>query len=154
MIVAGSVSTHAVAICHTVAGWSPTPDPTIVPEMPPVTTCVVLTGKPLKPATPITAAAANSADPPCAGTSFCLPRRSPSVVDFRALEGDFGQDFADGGAKAGVIVGDDELDAIEAALAQAEKKVLPGRSAFAIGMSTARIWRRPSQSTPMAISTA
>jgi hypothetical protein len=31
-----------------------------------------------------------------------------------------------------VIVGDDELDAIEAALAQAEKKVLPGRSAFAI----------------------
>ena len=37
MIVAGSVSTHAVAICHAVAVCRPAPDPTIVPEMPPVT---------------------------------------------------------------------------------------------------------------------
>ena len=75
-------------------------------------------------------------------------------VDVAALEGDFGQDFPDGGAKAGVIVGDDELDAIGAALAQAEKKVLPGRSAFAIGHVDRQDLAAPSQSTPMAISTA
>ena len=46
-------------------------------------------------------------------------------VDVAALEGGFGQDLADGRAKACMIVGDDELDAIEAALAQAEKEVLP-----------------------------
>jgi hypothetical protein len=32
-----------------------------------------------------------------------------------------------------VIVGDDELDAVEAAPAQSEKEVLPGRAALAVG---------------------
>ena len=32
-----------------------------------------------------------------------------------------------------MIVGDDELDAVQAALAQAEQEVLPGRAAFAVG---------------------
>ena len=35
--------------------------------------------------------------------------------------------------EAGVIVGDDELDATEASPAQAEKEVLPGRAALAVG---------------------
>src|SRR6516165_9907562 len=47
-------------------------------------------------------------------------------VDVAALESGFGKDLADGRAKAGVIVGDDELDAVEAAPTQAEKEVLPG----------------------------
>jgi hypothetical protein len=34
-------------------------------------------------------------------------------VDVAALEGGFGQNLADGGAKAGVIVGDDERDCRE-----------------------------------------
>ena len=71
-MVAGKVSTQAVAIRHAVDGCSPAPDPTIVPEMPPVTPCVVLTGKPVNPAVPITAAAANSADPPCARHKILL----------------------------------------------------------------------------------
>jgi hypothetical protein len=33
-----------------------------------------------------------------------------------------------------VIVGDDELDAVEAAPAQSEKEVFPGRAALAIGL--------------------
>jgi hypothetical protein len=49
-MVAGKVSTHAVAICHRVPFWMPPPDPTMVPAIPPVTTCVVLTGNPVKPA--------------------------------------------------------------------------------------------------------
>jgi hypothetical protein len=52
-MVAGKVSTHAVAICHRVPFWMPPPDPTMVPAIPPVTTCVVLTGNPVKPAPPI-----------------------------------------------------------------------------------------------------
>jgi hypothetical protein len=42
-----------------------------------------------------------------------------------ALEGGVGQDLADGRAEAGMIVGDDELDAVEAAFAQADEEVLP-----------------------------
>jgi hypothetical protein len=45
-------------------------------------------------------------------------------VDVAALEGGVGQDLADGRAKAGMIVGDDELDAVEAAFAQADEEVL------------------------------
>ena len=47
-------------------------------------------------------------------------------VHITPLEGCFGQDLADGHAKAGVIVGDDELDAVEAPPTQAEEEVLPG----------------------------
>ena len=47
-------------------------------------------------------------------------------VDVAALEGGFGKHLPDGCAKACVIVGDDELDAVEAAPAQSEQEVLPG----------------------------
>ena len=47
-------------------------------------------------------------------------------VHIAPLEGRFGQDLADRHAKAGVIVGDDELDAVEAPPTQAEEEVLPG----------------------------
>ena len=53
-----------------------------------------------------------------------------------------------------MIVGDDELDAVETAPTQAEQEVFPGRAALRLAISTARIWRRPSQSIPMAVSTA
>ena len=53
-----------------------------------------------------------------------------------------------------MIVGDNELDAVEAAPAQSEKEVLPDEPLSRLAISTARIWRRPSQSIPMAISTA
>jgi len=46
-------------------------------------------------------------------------------VDIAALEGGVGQDLADGRAQAGMIVGDDQLDAVEAAFAQADEEVLP-----------------------------
>ena len=54
-------------------------------------------------------------------------------VHVAALEGGFDKDLADGRAKACVIVSDDELDAVEAAPAQAEQEVFPGRAAFAAG---------------------
>ena len=47
-------------------------------------------------------------------------------MDVAALEGGFGKHLPDGCAKACVIVGDDELDAVEAAPAQSEQEVLPG----------------------------
>jgi hypothetical protein len=47
-------------------------------------------------------------------------------VHIAPLEDRFGQDLADRHAKAGVIVGDDELDAVEAPPTQAEEEVLPG----------------------------
>jgi hypothetical protein len=53
-----------------------------------------------------------------------------------------------------VIVGDDELDAAEAAAAQPELEVLQDEPLSRLAISTARIWRRASQSIPPAISTA
>ena len=46
-------------------------------------------------------------------------------VDVAALERGVGQDLADGRAQACMIVGDDQLDAVEAAFAQADEEVLP-----------------------------
>ena len=65
--------------------------------------------------------------------SASLRLRSPNLKDFgdRLLE-------------TRVIVGDDELDARQAALLEAEKKPLP----------RGPTWRRPSPSMPSAISTA
>jgi hypothetical protein len=54
-------------------------------------------------------------------------------VNVAALEGSLGQNLADGRAKAGVIVGDDELNAVKAAPAQAGEEVLPRGAAFPIG---------------------
>ena len=54
-------------------------------------------------------------------------------VHVASLEGGLGEDLADGRAEAGVIVGDDELDAVQTAPAQAEQEVLPGRAALAVG---------------------
>ena len=47
-------------------------------------------------------------------------------VDVASLEGGLGEDLADACAKPGMVVGDDELDAMEASPAQAEQEVLPG----------------------------
>jgi hypothetical protein len=47
-------------------------------------------------------------------------------VPIAPLEGRFGQNLADHHAKAGVIVGDDEVDAFEAPPTPAEEEVLPG----------------------------
>ena len=57
-------------------------------------------------------------------------------------EGRFGEDLADRHAKAGVIVGDDELDAVEAPPTQAEKEVLQDERLSRLAISTARIRRR------------
>ena len=54
-------------------------------------------------------------------------------VHVASLHGRLREDLADGRAKAGVIVGDDELDAAEAAAAQGEQEVLPGGAALAVG---------------------
>jgi hypothetical protein len=44
MIVMGKVSTHAIKMRDTIPYWSPAPEVTIVPAIPNVTMCVVLTG--------------------------------------------------------------------------------------------------------------
>jgi hypothetical protein len=53
-----------------------------------------------------------------------------------------------------VIVGDDELDAVEARRRRPRRKSFQDERLSRLAISTARIWRRPSQSTPMAIRTA
>ena len=67
-----------------------------------------------------------------------------------ALEGGLGKDLA----KPSVIVGDDELDAVEASPEQAEQEVLSKMSGSRDRPSRPRGSGAPSQSTPMAISTA
>ena len=57
----------------------------------------------------------------------------PEEVHVAALVGRLGQGLADRGAEAGVVVGDDEFDAMEAAGDQAAKEVAPGRAALAGG---------------------
>jgi hypothetical protein len=46
-------------------------------------------------------------------------------MEVAALEGGFGQDFPDRGAKASVIVGDNEFDVAQASPPQVEEEVLP-----------------------------
>ncbi len=55
----------------------------MVPPMPDVTICVVLTGSPVKPAVPISMAETTSVAAPCAGVKCTLPSRSLSVVTMR-----------------------------------------------------------------------
>ena len=71
-----------------------------------------------------------------------------------ALVGGLRHDLADRRLEGGMVVGDDELDPMQTALAQADEKSrqLDRLSRFA--NSTPSTWRRPSQSMPMAISTA
>ncbi len=57
----------------------------------------------------------------------------PQEVDVTALVGGLGEPLADGGPEAGVVVGDDELDAMEAAGPKREQEVLPGGTALAVG---------------------
>ena len=60
------------------------------------------------------------------------------------------------------IVGDDKFDAVQTACLEPKQEVAPARSALAIGeldrehprLREGRLWRRPSQSMPIAISTA
>ena len=53
-----------------------------------------------------------------------------------------------------MIIGDDKLDAVQTARLEPEQEIAPARSALTIGELTASTWRRPSQSMPIAISTA
>jgi hypothetical protein len=57
----------------------PRPPAAIVPVIPGVTICVVLTGSPVKAAMPISAEPTGFAQTPYPNISGCLPRRSPSV---------------------------------------------------------------------------
>jgi hypothetical protein len=50
-----------------------------------------------------------------------------------ALVGRFRQHLADRRLQPGVIVGDDELDAMQTALAQAREKIPPARPRLAVG---------------------
>lgn len=63
---AGRVKTQAMAMERSVDHWSPLPLATMVPAMPELSTCVVLTGRPNWSARMIVADATNSADAPCA----------------------------------------------------------------------------------------
>src|SRR5438094_4941304 len=67
------------------------------------------------------------------GLAWQVVERVPQEVDVAALEGSFGEHFANRPAQTGMVIGDDQLDAVQAALAQAEQQVLPGGAAFAIG---------------------
>jgi hypothetical protein len=64
MMVNGSVNIQATAMRDTILYCNPAPDTTMVPAIPEVTICVVLTGRPLKPAVPISAAETSSAEAP------------------------------------------------------------------------------------------
>lgn len=66
-IVTGKVTSQATAILESIPYRSPAPELTMVPVIPEVTMCVVLTGSPVKPEMPIKVAETNSADAPCAG---------------------------------------------------------------------------------------
>lgn len=59
--------------------------------------------------------------------------RVPEEMHVAALPGRFRDDLADRRDQAGMVVGDDQLDALEAARLQRDKKILPGRTALAIG---------------------
>jgi len=72
-----------------------------------------------------------------------------------ALEGGFGKNLADGGAE-----GRRDRKATTNSTPLRPRRRKPTRKSFQeerlsrLAMSTARIWRRPSQSIPMAMSTA
>jgi hypothetical protein len=72
-------------------------------------------------------------------------------VHIAPLEDRFGQDLADRHAKAGVIVGDHELEPFRPHRRRSRRKSFPDERLSRFPISTARIWRRPSQSTPMAV---
>ena len=59
--------------------------------------------------------------------------RVPQEVHVAALPGRTGQDLANGLPKTFVIVGDDELDAEQAALLERQEKIAPARAALPIG---------------------
>ena len=63
-MVTGKVISQAIAIREIMPYLSPAPEATMVPAMPEVTMCVVLTGKPVNPAVPISNADTNSAEAP------------------------------------------------------------------------------------------
>jgi hypothetical protein len=79
-----------------------------------------------------------------------------------ALVGRLRQNFPQRCPQAGMIVGDDKLDAVQTARLEPQQEIPPARSALAVGaldrqhprLREGRLWRRPSQSMPIAISTA
>src|ERR1700741_4474730 len=83
-------------------------------------------------------------------------------MDVAARIGRLRESLAQCRPEAGVIVGDDKFDAVQTARLEPQQKIPPARSALAVGeldrqhprLREGRLWRRPSQSMPIAISTA
>jgi len=63
----------------------------------------------------------------------------PEEVDVAALEGGLGQDLADGGPEAGMVIGDDELDAGKARRRRPRRKSFQEERLSRLAISTARI---------------
>ena len=59
--------------------------------------------------------------------------RIAQEVHVAALPGGLGEHLAQGLLDAGMVVGDDEIYAAQAALAQADEEVLPARAGLAVG---------------------
>ena len=64
------------------------------------------------------------------------------------------QNLAQRCPQAGMIVGHDEFDAVQTTRFQREQEIPPLDRLSRLASSTASTWRRPSQSMPIAISTA
>ena len=62
-----------------------------------------------------------------------MVERIPEEVHIAALEPGVGQNLADCGAQAGVVVGNDIFDTVETARLETDQKVFPRRTALAIG---------------------
>ena len=71
-----------------------------------------------------------------------------------ALIGRFRQNLAQRRPQPGMIVGHDKFDAMQTARLERQQKIPPARRLSRLASSTANTWRRPSQSMPIAISTA
>ena len=63
----------------------------------------------------------------------------PEEVDVAALEGGLGQDLADGGPEAGMVIGDDELDAGKARRRRPKRKSFQEERLSRLAISMARI---------------
>lgn len=91
-----------------------------------------------------------------------MVERVSEKMHVAALVGRFRQNLAQGRSEPGVIVGDDKLDPVQTACLQPQQEIPPARATLPVGeldrqhpgLRRGRLWRRPSQSMPIAISTA
>ncbi len=75
-------------------------------------------------------------------------------MDIATLPDGLRQDFANGRPKSRMIVGDHQFHAVQPACLKSAQDSLQLERLSRLASSTPRIWRRPSQSIPIAISTA